>query len=341
MNLNQIMKEKPPEQPKPLAQPKMTSEEIEQTVSSFDSMTQEELQQAVSGLNPTDMKEIILKLQSTVSEMQSLNQKAKSELMKAGEKIEALTKRAAKVSESEAKLKKAIYEKNAAEDKSYNLQIEASKQSRIAAEAEKKESDAIIEKSDAVRKRLSAEKSERETKNRYRAGFVGIEIFTTAVALMELIKHTVALKECGKWFLNRINNLIWIVTFFKNIFFKLENLIAVKFSTNAVISYSIAAIIYLTVGTALIFLSVCLLSKVKKIIYNIQKAYKNYPNDEMKFFSSVAMVTALFYGCIFFYEPTTSLIPLNILSVWLIVTTLEIIAFNYTVISLGLSYSLQ
>ncbi|MCD8215299.1 MAG: hypothetical protein LUC97_06645 [Clostridiales bacterium] len=158
---------------------------------------------------------------------------------------------------------------------------------------------------------------------------------------MELIKHAAVLKECGKWFLNKINNIIWIVIFLKNIFFKLENLIAVKFSTNAVISYGIAAVIYLAAGTALIFLSVYLLSKAKKITYNIQKAYKNYPNDEMKFFSSAAMATALFYGCIFFYESITRLIPLNILSIWLIATIFEMTAFNYTVISLGLSYSLN
>ncbi|MCD8214940.1 MAG: hypothetical protein LUC97_04765, partial [Clostridiales bacterium] len=71
------------------------------------------------------------------------------------------------------------------------------------------------------------------------------------------------------------------------------------------------------------------------------KAYKNYPNDELKFFSSVATATALFYGCIFFYEPMTRLIPLNILSVWLIATIFEMIAFNYTTISLGLSYSIN
>ncbi|MCD7855651.1 MAG: hypothetical protein LUG66_08585, partial [Clostridiales bacterium] len=228
-----------------------------------------------------------------------------------------------------------------AEDKSYNLQIEASKQSRIAAKENEKASDAIIKKGTAERKQWEAEKNERETKSRYRAGFVGIEIFTTAIAFMELIKHAAVLKECGKWFLNRINNLIWIVIFLKNIFFKLENLIAVKFSINTIASYVIAAIIYLAVGTALIFLSVYLLSKAEKIIYNIQTAYKIYPNDELKFFSSVATAAALFYGCIFFYEPITRLIPLNILSIWLIATILEMTAFNYTVISLGLSYSMN
>ncbi|MCC8097455.1 MAG: hypothetical protein LIO44_02620 [Eubacterium sp.] len=158
---------------------------------------------------------------------------------------------------------------------------------------------------------------------------------------MELVKHGSVLKECGKWFLSRINNLIWIVVSLKSIFFKLENLIAVKFGINTIVSYSIATIIYLAVGTALIFLSVHLLSKVKKIIYNIQKANKNYPNDELKFFSSIATATALFYGCIFFYETITRFIPLNILSIWLIVSILETTAFNYTVISLGLSYSLN
>ncbi|MCC8014361.1 MAG: hypothetical protein LIO87_04125 [Eubacterium sp.] len=252
-----------------------------------------------------------------------------------------MTKRAAKVSESEANLKKAIQEKAKAEDKSYNLQIEASKQSRIAAEEKEKASKAISEKSAAEDKCCKAEKSERETKCRYRAGFVGIEIFTTAVAFMELVKHATVLKECGRWFMNRINNIIWLVKFSKNTFFKLENLIILKFSTGTIASYVIAAIIYLAVGTALFFLSVYLLSTTKKIIYNIQTAYKIYPNDELKFFSSVATATALFYGCVFFYEPIARLIPLNIMSVWLIVTILEMTVFNYTVISLGFSYSLQ
>lgn len=270
-----------------------------------------------------------------ISTLQSTNQELTSQLTTAQSEIEQLTQRAASVNTTSLeneKLKSEAKEAKAEKDKAVAAaQRDRQRADRASADAYQ----ARQEKTTADQKRWEAEDKvkiarggELRTQRRYAALFLGIGIFTVAIAVMELIQRRAALVECGAWFAARASGLKTLFLSLKTLFLTVAAWISgiLPEIFPAFSGYVLAGLVAVVVIGVVVGLLVALWqSKISEIISYTKMAYYD---GVFKAILTVAVAVALFYICLFFAEPIMAALPLNIFSVWLIAALISTLIIN-------------
>lgn len=88
-----------------------------------------------------------------------------------------------------------------------------------------------------------------------------------------------------------------------------------KFELKAIWNYVIVTLIFIGIAVGLFFIVKKLIKTIKKFVQDINKAYID---RLLKLIVSGDIALILFYICLFFYNPIKSIVPFNILSIWLI-----------------------
>ena len=256
----------------------------------------------------------------------------KSAVMTANEQIESLTSRAASVNETELKNKELLRkakEAKALSDKS--LQESKKARQRAISEADRAEiarQQAKQEEQERYKAQEKARKAEAEKesiKAVYKSLFIGNGTLTLVFALLMTYSKRSVLTEVLNWFPDRLDNIKGITQWFKGIYMGAVTLMSEHWKLSAVWGYLIASIVSLALLVGLFYLCRWLLREIKYEIYAIQT---EYTDGIFKGVISADIVISLFFICLWFYEPIKSLIPVNIFSVWLMLSIIGCAAWN-------------
>jgi len=156
------------------------------------------------------------------------------------------------------------------------------------------------------------------TQARYRAIFAGIGIFTVVLAILTAYEKRNIFPECGRWFTDRWANIKAIVLWFKDTFMGAAQLMGDKWSLSAAWCYVIAGVVSLLLAAALYIFCQYMFPKIGDLLQSIKK---QYDDGVLKAILSGAIAISLLYVCLYLYEPIKSLVPLNIFSIWLILSS--------------------
>lgn len=263
-------------------------------------------------------------LQSQNSKLQSSNREKQSALMKAQDEIELLMSRAASVNEAEIRANEALKEAEQARAMSDKALNQATKEREAADRARAKAYEANEEMKRESEKRAEAQEKVRIarggellTQARYRALFAGVGIFTVVLAILTAYEKRNIFPECGAWFADRGANIKAIGLWFRDTFMGAVTLMGDKWSLSAVWCYVIVGIVSLILTATLFLFFSYIFYKIGELLQSIQR---QYDDGVLKAILSGAIAISLLYVCLYLYEPIKSLVPLNILSVWLILS---------------------
>lgn len=296
----------------------------------------------IQGLNEKlrEAEEQIQDLQSQNSMLQLENQELQSKLMIASEQIELLTRRAASVNETELQNRELI--QSAAEAKT--LRDEA--RQRAAWEKDRAEAaQGRAERAAAARKeeekrRLVAERqaekargSAQRTKEQYTALFYGIVIFTVTLAVLTAYSHRSVFVECGRWFVDRGSNLLGLFSWLGVAYGSLQSGFSTLFGGSEIVAHGLSIVIFGAVAAGCGVGCAILLRWSKAKVRAIKAEYED---GLLKGILTASITISLFYVCLFLYEPIKSMIPLNIFSVWLLLSLIGAVAVNWREIKGGI-----
>lgn len=222
-------------------------------------------------------------------------------------------------------------------DKAERETNEYKREAAIARGLAEKETDkadkADTKRREAEKKRAGAEKREKNTKEKYKTLFVGQMIFISTIALIWLTAHNNALIECGNWFVDRGESLLWFfswsLTVADNAAVSMNN----EWGPPIVLAYVIAGVVLAGILFGLFFLLRFLFSIARELAEDIGKAYGE--NAAFKAVISADITLGLFFVCITFSEPLTAAIPLNIFSMWIISSIVGVVLWNVPEIRQG------
>lgn len=269
--------------------------------------------------------------QSKISTMQSERQELLSAMTRAESEIETLKKRAASVNETELQnkeLQRKITEVRAEDAKIRDI----ARQSLIAAEYNEKEAKKTTEKAETEKeKRLIAEQTAQSatktafyTELKYKTLFMGNFAFTILIAILNIITHRAVFLELGDWFVNRWNNILWLINGIVACYKGLVSLIGEWWSLAVAWYYVIASVGYIGIAVGLFFLFRYLLPKLKRFSDTISK--KSIVEKTIL----IDVIVGFLFICIFFAEYITAIIPINIFSIWLIISVISCMICSFT-----------
>ena len=267
-------------------------------------------------------------LQSQNSEVLSENQNLLSQMMSASEQIELLTNRAATVSLVEQENQKLREEaeifRNAA-DKAETTASDAAdrekseKQRRI--ETERKNEEERHERLKAQDLSIKAESQIKRTQDKYRCTFIGIAILTMTLAVLIAYDRRSIFTECGQWFIDRWENIVQIGKSLHDLYLTGFGLISGKLPDLAIewhyILTSVAAFL-LTIFVLILFR--LLHSHTWKVRRFFSRKIRDALRNELRVIICISVSICLFYCCVFFRERIACILPMNIMTIWLILS---------------------
>ena len=294
-----------------------------------------------------DMKAVLEKvmqdmrtLQLKNSMLQSENQKLLSKLTIASEQIESLTSRAASVNATELKNKALLEEAKEAQNMSDEA-LQKAKRDRAAAERAWKQtelSESRRKKEEAARR--DAEKSAafakwnaEATKSRYMALFIGIVILAGTLAVLNAYSRRSVLAECGTWFFDRFKGLLSFLAWVESSYIACAGAFSELFGIHAAWGFIIAVVIYLLFASAGVFGVYKLFVFLRGKMGSIKRKYRD---GIYKGIITASVSISLFYVCLFCYDSIKSTVPLNIFSVWLLMSLISSALINLKEIVGGL-----
>jgi hypothetical protein len=198
-----------------------------------------------------------------------------------------------------------------------------------AEERQKKESQ---QRQDAVSKMFVAKSEELRTKKRYKALFIGIVIFTITIAIMNAYSRRIVLGECWQWFVDRFGN---IQSFFEGLESFVEGISGFSaglFRIHSAWGYLIALAVLVAIGSGLAYGVVWFILWFRDKVRYVKNMYDD---GGYKVILTVSMAISLLYVCLYLYEPIKGVVPLNIFSVWLLLSVIGAVAVNFKEIFLG------
>jgi hypothetical protein len=206
---------------------------------------------------------------------------------------------------------------------------------RETAEAEGRQKQEARWREKAERKAKAAKERESLTKSRYKALFFGIAVFTVALAVLMAYDRRSVFKECGRWFTDRAENLIsifrWLVSSFAGFATSLSGTVP---SLPTALCYIISAIIFTAIAAGLYF---GLKWAIERARGKIQAVKRAYADGLFKAVLTVSASVSLFYVCLSLHEQIKGIVPLNIFSVWLLLSLIAAATINFKEISKGLT----
>ncbi len=309
-------------------------ETLKKQMSEIDQQSRAEDLELIQELNNQleEAKQLIQTLQSTNSTLQSEKQKMILAVTTAKEQIESLTSRASIVNETEIKNKellrkatefKAMRDKalKEAEMAQQQVKTEADRAERALQQARNEEQERYKEQE----KTRKIEGQARSSKMTYKNLFVGNSMFTVVLAFLMAYNKRSVFTEVLKWFPDRFNNIKGVFLWFKRIYIGAATLINDHWKLSVVWCYVITSVVFIALLVGLFFL---LRLVLEEIAYKIQAIKRQYKDGIFKWVISVDITLSLFFVCLWFYEPIRHVLPLNIFSVWLLLSIIGCAAWN-------------
>lgn len=178
---------------------------------------------------------------------------------------------------------------------------------------------------EAEEKARRAEGAAYGTKMTYKSLFIGQMVFCLAMAFFVAYGKRGVLSEMGKWFPSRWTDFIGLLMGLKNAFFGLVDFPITHWHFAAVWGYTFAIAVSFMVGVGLFFLFCWLKDKISDFWWNVKLQYMD---GTFKMVISADIALVMLYVCLFFHDRLTKALPLNILSIWLILTLVWVFAWN-------------
>lgn len=178
----------------------------------------------------------------------------------------------------------------------------------------------------------TAKGSERRTKERYTALFYGISIFTVTLAVLTAYSRSSVLAECGRWFSDRGGNLISFFVWLGEAYQTLADNFATLFDGSQIVAHGLSIIILGAVAAGIGIGGVIL---ARWIVVKARAIREEYEDGTFKGILTASIAISLFYVCLFLYEPIKSVLPLNIFSVWLLLSIIGAGVVNWKEIKGG------
>ncbi len=177
----------------------------------------------------------------------------------------------------------------------------------------------------AQEKARNIERATERSKMTYKSLFMGNMIFTLVLAFFVAYGKRGVLQEMGKWFPSRWNDLKGVFKGLQSLFMELAKFPPAKFDIGAVWGYVFAVVVSIALLVGLSFLLRWVKEKIDGLWWNIKLQYHD---GTFKAVVSADIALAMLYVCLFFYEGLKNLLPLNILSIWLILSVIGVLIWN-------------
>ncbi|MGL5253994.1 MAG: DUF6040 family protein [Brevinema sp.] len=227
--------------------------------------------------------------------------------MNEAQKAKAMSDKALKEAEQAKKEAKAYYERS--QQANRERQEEALAKSKAKDEARSAYAHAIM------------------VKMTYKTLFFGQMIFTLALAFFVAYGKRGVLVEMGKWFPDRLNDLIGVLKGLGSLFMALAKFPPAKWHIGAVWGYIFAIVVSLAVAVGVFFLCRFIKEKISGFWWNLKLEYSD---GTFMAVISADIALVMLYVCLFFYEGLKKAFPLNILSIWIILSLIGVVAWNST-----------
>lgn len=165
----------------------------------------------------------------------------------------------------------------------------------------------------------------RKTKETYKKLFLGQVILIIVLSgIFAYIKIEV-FSQIIEWFIERGNNIKDIVISISSIYTNIFNII----SNNLGISSPLSNILAILLVILMISISFIILSLIIRGTYILVLSVKERTKDKLlKRTMSGVITIAIFYICLLFSEEISSIIPLNIFSVWILLSLFSLIIYH-------------
>lgn len=171
-----------------------------------------------------------------------------------------------------------------------------------------------------------AEKASEDAKMTYKTLFIGNMIFTVILAFFVAYGKSGVIGEMFHWFPARWGDIKVIFSWFAGLYIGAVKLMGIHWKLGAVWCYIIATLGAIVVTIGLLWLVGWVLSKLIEVIADIHS--ESQLDRLFKKLVQVDITLAMLYICLFFYEGLKKVLPLNIFSVWLILSFIGWCAWN-------------
>ena len=164
------------------------------------------------------------------------------------------------------------------------------------------------------------------SKMTYKTLFVGNMIFTLILAVFVAYGKRGVLTEMIHWFPSRWGNLKSIFSWFAGLYMGVVKFMGGHWKLGAVWCYIIATLIGIVVVIGLLWLLGWIFSKAFEVISDIHS--ESVLDPLFKKLVQVDITLGMLYVCLFFYSGIKKVLPLNIFSVWLILSFIGWLIWN-------------
>lgn len=184
----------------------------------------------------------------------------------------------------------------------------------------KKQKEAEEERRKAQREAESYQKAQKLLTS----GFSAVAIICTVWVIRELSQNRRVLAEMGGWFVSRWENILWILATLKSFFFIVKNGLVQHMNDRAAVLLTVC--VFLLILGLLLFLAIL---GIKKGIGSIQTLLGCYDeNGVLKAVLSVTFSLAALLICVYLPESVRMKLPVNIFTVWLILSLISTVLVN-------------
>lgn len=219
--------------------------------------------------------------------------------------------------ESQKALKSSVDDKHRAEQAQKNAEYSQRRAEQALAQA-KKDSE---ERYKAQEQARTIERATERSKMTYKSLFIGNSIFTLILAFFVAYSKRGVLSEMGKWFPARWENIKAFVSWIAMSYMAAIHLIEKAWKLKPIWNYLIVSVLAIALAVGLIFVLRLVISKIKDFMLSIKLEY----DDEIfKGIVSGDIALGMLYICLFFSAPLKTILPFNILSIWLILSFIGI-----------------
>ncbi len=293
-------------------------EQAKQTIERLASENQElkqENQQLIS--TNSKLNSEICERNQIIGEQKQLLQEQNLQLVEDGKLIDELKPLALSVSGMEAKIEKEKKSRMSAIKRAESAEASLDESRRITL---KKQKEAEEERKKAQREAESYQKAQKLLTS----GFSAAAIICAVWVIRELSQNRSVLAEMGGWFVSRWENILWILATVKSFFFIVKNGLVQHINDRAAALLTIC--VFLLILGLLLFLAIIGIKKGLETIRTLLGCYDE--NGGLKAVLSVAFSLAALLICIYLPETVRMKLPVNIFTVWLILSLISTVLVN-------------
>ena len=283
--------------------------------------------------NSEELMKLIQDLNSEISKLQSDKQEMLTILKEQDVKLKEQTRYVEESKNNELESKRLLNEANEAKalsDRANQQAQQALRQAQNEAErAKQAQEQARIDSQERYNAQQKAKEIERATersKMTYKSLFIGQMIFTMALAFFVAYSKRGTLLEMVKWFPARWNNIKSFASWIAMRYMAAIHLIQGKWEVGNW-AFLIVTVISLGLLVGLFFIVRYLIIKIKDFLQDVRR---NCLDTTFKDIVSGDIALISLYIVLFFADPIKRVIPLNILSLWLILSFIGIVGWHMT-----------